>query len=1268
MRYPEPDNEHAFEEFCLVLLREHWKLPSLDRYGKRGERQQGIDLLDTGGAPALRAVQCKHHEATKALAPKELQNEVDKAKTFPEKLSEFWVLTTARKSTHAQRRLREINKEHAAKGLFVVYLLFWADIERIVDDCPNSQEALGVQSPKLMRGLIRAELKPIQTAVGAVRDDAHGSDLDEVKKHLTEGQVSLATLLLRRLRTRSWDQFSARSRYRWHTLQADAEMRGGNESAAGKLLVEARAYQPDDHDAVANEIVGYELLGSKERASELAGAALSLFPHSGRIYASVLRLARSAEALDQLFADRPDTLRDDAEVWIAAATTANAFADVKQAEARARRATVLAPDDSRGWFALGLALLRTEVETIDPEAPPARRALAPARAEEAVVVFSKVIELARKDGAEGVVAQVLVRRAIARSLQGDHDAAAVDAGDAYRLAPDDAFVLSTTAQIAGDRNDYARAVELLRQASMRQRDDNHLRFQLAIALWNRDAPGDRLEAVAILIEISAADSVHLEPATELATEGLVVQGRGQDALAHLESVKPRLEPAFHAASKARVLRQLDRADEAAQVASDALASISTATSRTTLRRLARLLGWLGRHQDSLQVWRRLLVPNAVNDDTRAFVECAARLGRDKDVLDVCGGLRNIGRLDPYLVECEVRLLDKYEPEAALAILGQFLEQHPNHKQARLQRAHLALRLGKKDIAAAQVPHLPSVTEASAFEGAAVVTVLASVDRSDEAVAYAYDLLRRHFQDHHAHRAFRNSVFYHPDKRELAEIVEVAPGTAVCLSEAGSTIDRWYVLEDSSVKAANVPNEIAADAPLARLLIGRRVGEQVSLSEGPGIGRAATIREVVKKTVFRVRDVSEQWQYRFPDHQEMWMVRVPETKEGDPPDFSALFEMAREGQRLRKEAELLYANRELPIFLFSVALRESDVFAQGHIAGSDDLVLRCCLGTADEYRVAGEAWLAAAEVVLDITALTTLMLLDALSLLDSLGKKILVTPATLAAVRGVAENARSHSQSVGTMGADESGPRLYVNTPEAAGGSIAAAEKALRFVEERCEVVGSQRLAELDPDRRKLFEQAVGLSTLETGAVAALAGRVMWTDDGVAAQLLQADFGTKRVWTQSVLRSLTEQGVIPADNYVDASAKLLGWKYMFTSVNPDVLRAAGRQAEWNCDRTPLKQVFWYLALPAVGSNDAAFFAARLVAHCYLETMLPEPRHRLLQHLAEALAGRPDQESALQTFRTLLARVFGLNVTGQQDALRTFDAWRRAQTTRLITTWR
>lgn len=146
-------------------------------------------------------------------------------------------------------------------------------------------------------------------------------------------------------------------------------------------------------------------------------------------------------------------------------------------------------------------------------------------------------------------------------------------------------------------------------------------------------------------------------------------------------------------------------------------------------------------------------------------------------------------------------------------------------------------------------------------------------------------------------------------------------------------------------------------------------------------------------------------------------------------------------------------------------------------------------------------------------------------------------------------------------------------------------------------------------------------------------------------------------------ALNEQGIIANDRYAAVSASLLGMQYMFTSVNPEVMRCAGNRSEWRPERRPLKQALWYLSLDGVRAEDAALLSAMLVAHCYLDAVLPETRRVLLQAVAEGLAKRTDAERTVPLFGSILSRVFGLNVAGQLDAVQMFEAWRQEQLRRV-----
>ncbi len=1275
-RYRQPHNEDAFEEFCLTLLREHWSLTTLERYGHRGERQDGVDLFDVGGRSPIRGVQCKHHDGQKTLPPKELEAEITKAKNFPEKLDEFYVLTTAKKSTQAQRKVQSLNKEHATKGLFTVYLLTWDDIERITDHCPSAQEALAVQAPQVIRRMLKAELQPIQESILGQGNELHGADLDEVKKNLEDGQLLIAEHLLARLRSRSWDQMSNRGRFRWSTLRADLEIRKGNQQSAAQSLLEAKAFQPDDDVALQNEITAYELLGDRNKAADLAAAALQAKPYSGSVYANAVRTAPDLEAFRRLMAQRPEHLKDDAEIWMAVTAREDLDIPLSEIEHAARRATALAPDDGRGWSALAGVLMETEFNKLDPEAAPGGGVPIRSRVEEARECLTKFAELSGSRGIAGLRATALIRRATTNAFLDDVARAHQDIEEARRLAPNDVAVAVAAARMEGERGNHTTAIQIVREVAMREQDQgSQSHFVLGIALWNRNAPGDRAEAASVLSRFSTASSIHVEPATELTIEGLVGQGRHADARTHVESIASKLDACFASTLLAKIASAEGQGEAASVHATEAISKISLGTSTGTLRKLGRLLVVLGRVADSIPIWERLLVKTEVNDDTRSLVDCLGRLGRDDKVLEVCAAARAAGNVDAFLLHWELSLLDRYDPGAALTILTEYVTREPANKRARVHLVHLALRLGQSEIARQQLPQLPPVTDVDAEQGAAVVAALSKLEESEDAVTYAYDLLRRYFQDHHAHRAFRDAMMQRisheqepeppletpPASPAAAPAVEVAPGMAVCLEEAGHAPE-WFVLEDSAVEATGVENELAQGAPLRAKLFGKRVGDEVVLSDGPGLRRTATVRDIVPKVVFRIRDVWDRWQYRFPDHQEMWMVKV--TSDDKEFDFSSIIELAREQQRRSREAEALYARQPIPVHLFGEAVGKSEIHALGHIAGADGLMLRCCLGTAEEYAEASTALAAAAEVVLDITALTTLLMLEELDVLERLGKGAVITHSTVSAIRRLVDEARGRLKSPGSLGADEDGPRVVVTTPEGRLAVFQTIERALKTVEEKCQIVGSPGLAALDREERSTLENIMGTSMLESAMAAAAAGRVLWTDDGVTAHVVRLKFGTKRVWTQGVFRHLNDQGVLPSELHATVSARLMGWGYMFTSVNPQVMRAAGNQAEWRPDRIPLKQTLAYLSLDEVRNQDAAYLSAALVFGCYLDSVLPETRHAVVQAVGEALAKRSDADRCLALFGNVLPRVFGINVLARDDAIRTFDAWHREYMRRLV----
>lgn len=137
---PPPQNWEDFEQLCCDLWRAIWNDPGTLRNGRRGQPQHGVDIY---GQPDdnkhWAGVQCKGKEYLlhSKLTKKELVKEVEKAKKFRPRLSEFILATTGPKDAAIEELARKISDEHEKQGVFRVSVFSWRDIQDRLADHPE---------------------------------------------------------------------------------------------------------------------------------------------------------------------------------------------------------------------------------------------------------------------------------------------------------------------------------------------------------------------------------------------------------------------------------------------------------------------------------------------------------------------------------------------------------------------------------------------------------------------------------------------------------------------------------------------------------------------------------------------------------------------------------------------------------------------------------------------------------------------------------------------------------------------------------------------------------------------------------------------------------------------------------------------------------------------------------------------------------------------------------------------------------------------------
>ena len=524
-------------------------------------------------------------------------------------------------------------------------------------------------------------------------------------------------------------------------------------------------------------------------------------------------------------------------------------------------------------------------------------------------------------------------------------------------------------------------------------------------------------------------------------------------------------------------------------------------------------------------------------------------------------------------------------------------------------------------------------------------------------------MRLHFTDIDAHRAFVSALHPIGPEPSIADPDTIQPGVAVCFKERGEEIPHWIVIEDSP-NPYEARGEIPSDHSVSKRLLGKRKGEEFILAEGSITPRVGQVEEILSKYVYRYRDCMNQWEIRFPDDPEIQLVRLQrqtEKPEEQEIDLAPILAHVKQRKDRIERVKQAYGSLTVPIHAVGHALRVSAFEAVIGIAVSDDMTLRCCFGTPDEQRSAIEGLATANMIVLDLTALGTLAVLERAGLLQSLPTDVVVSQGTAAELQ---EMQREKSREHGFLTEMDGKLGIVELTDEQKRELIERRTQFLEAVRKKCKVVGCKALASIESGRRNTIIKMFGQHGAESMVLASAPGAILWTDDQTTARFALGEFGVRRVWTQAVLQSMTGRGLIDATEFVEATAKLLGWRYVFTSPSIPALISAGQIADWDPDKWPLKGSIDMLRDEVLSLIDSLRLAAGFVVKIFGEGLLSHTEARVTVRVLERLAERKGGLQGVDAIADALPKIPSVNAIGVQRAEKAIRAWRADATERRI----
>ena len=328
---PKPENWQDFEFQTWLLFRAELNDPATEQNGRQGQAQHGVDVFGRRKGNDWVGIQCKQ-KMDEGVSEAELRAEVTKAKSFDPKISEFILVTTARRDATIQKVAREITDELSETDhTFTVSVWGWDQFQEHASLHSDVWEKIDpTWDPFSKRGLDQVNLRldkiddRISSALPNTRNELRTPDFVS-KDHsqdspfhtkvsvfvemINNGDVDAGQARLETLKENDWKIANITEKYRLLIGLASAALKLGSDADAYSLIERAYDICPEHKSAKTNLATSKLLQRQYDQAKEIAKEALLARPEDEGA-AAVLIQARSFDHDSELMEGITDEILD----------------------------------------------------------------------------------------------------------------------------------------------------------------------------------------------------------------------------------------------------------------------------------------------------------------------------------------------------------------------------------------------------------------------------------------------------------------------------------------------------------------------------------------------------------------------------------------------------------------------------------------------------------------------------------------------------------------------------------------------------------------------------------------------------------------------------------------------------------------------------------------------------------------------------------------------------------------------------------------------
>ncbi|MBD3847380.1 MULTISPECIES: hypothetical protein [Bosea] len=1179
-----PADEQAFERASVALWRGLLDDPSVQRNGRRGQRQNGVDLfgIRNDDAEWHVGIQCKLKSEGHFLTEQEVRDEVRKALTFKPPLREYYMTTTAPDDVAMQELAREITQALAKEGKKLrVFVWGWNTLEEKISEDAAARKAFdptyGLFSEELLdetrkissvqvdtrselhAGFSRIEALIVERGLAVPPGDATvalsameaqvDAEIDGYRDLNNDGKTLTALPLLEKLLERVKASASGRILFRIKANIGHCLLSLGKEEEAAAMLLASYEHAPDEPKAIANKAFGLLLQGKWRELLAFGTPLLGADPRNEWLAGYLVQAARFDPTISDPLSIIPQPLHNFVAVQIGYVDFVRRRRPAGEWWSIARKTVHAHPLDPH---AIRFAAEADIDEISSSERFRRTQLLSPAdrtRLEAAAAALTAQWERARlKDaGIQPDDAALCGNLLVALRALGDLRTGLEIARQGVSLASDDVELITRAVVLAFDAGDQAMTAELIARMP-RNHDSVLLRFQFhaARAEWNdivrlcaEDAELFPPTEAAIMaatgrlaaIKVGVAD--RNERAEQIAAVARDVAGDARASIivadfARREGLESVAGAAFNAA-----LAHIDADSHAA----DRQMVAHHAARRGDWSIVADLLdGHVEEHHDNDEL--RMLAQALVNDSPIR-----------KRALSFFERLSDAVRALPFYLHAEGLLhFNRGALPEAEAVLRKAVAKRPDLDDY-IALFSVLYRLDRGDEIKPIIDGIDLDNVAgSPGQKMFLAQVMRKAGNGDEALRYAYSVLQSAKNDPDACLRYFGLIMMDPEDGYIpgAEIVGI--DTWVRLENDRHEVHAFLIEAGKDRPAEDV---LGPSHPTAAAALDRKVGDEFEMPTGFGEIRRWRVTAIKHKYLHALHDVMENFEKRFPNAAGFYTVTM---EDGDIQP--ALEQVRRVSESNRKVADL-YLVHNCPIN-FVVSKRSRGTVGFVEYIRSLDFDIRTCDGTEVE-RVAARQLIEQYRdtgAVLDTYTAWTAATMDAFDVLRSVFGTIIVPQSVIDELRTVRDEQEVRAEPSMTVAWHNGEFIRQEHTAEETVARRSYIEEQMSRIEAACEI-RPVSIPDEPSELAAVIYQSFGPHALDAANLAD-AKHVLVSEDMYFRQYGEAACSTKGAWLQVVFSFALDLGIVNHRRYVDLVVGLAWRRHGHLALNADVMLTAIRE--------------------------------------------------------------------------------------------------------------